>query len=112
MRAYRQEELDALVVCRKVIVESPRQRMVSREGHERNDMRLRSADGEHDFSVFMRVNADFPENFTIGLRHLPREDESVTILCCNGDHGQHRNSVLDCRVISGRHIHRATDAAV
>jgi hypothetical protein len=32
-------------------------------GSWRNDMRLKSVGGGHDFRVFMRKSEDFPENF-------------------------------------------------
>ncbi len=51
-------------------------------------MTLKSADGKHDFRVFLRQNDDFQENFSIGLVYLPHEDPGEFVLIrCNGQHG-------------------------
>ena len=53
-------------------------------------MKLQSDDGEYDFSVFMRKNEDFEENFSIGLIYKPRDIRGeISLLRCNGPHGPH-----------------------
>lgn len=42
--------------------------------HYRNGMKLKSTDGELEFSVFMRKNEMFHENFSIGLVFHPKDD--------------------------------------
>ena len=93
-------------------------RMRAERGHQRKDMTLRSLDGEWRFSVFMRVNERFPENFSVGLIYDPRDEAGdLTLLRCNGPHGEHdplattgdyRNSPMeDPQPHFGYHIHRA-----
>ena len=51
-------------------------------------MKLQSKDGEHDFSVFMRVNQRFPEIFSVGLIYHPKDDpKKICLLRCNGCQG-------------------------
>lgn len=74
----------------------------------RNDMRLESLDGTMEFSVFMRRNERFPENFSIGLNAHPKEEPgSFCLMRCNGPHGEHVNSLVDPHPHSGFHIHKA-----
>lgn len=88
MRTYTQQEIDDLIRCPKVITIPPRNTMRSERGHRRNELRLTSQDGKSNFSVFMRINDDFNENFTIGLIfHSSEEPESFCLLRCNGPHG-------------------------
>ena len=54
-----QDEIDRLIQCPKNITESPKRDIQLFDGYWRNDMKLQSADGEHDFSVFIRKNEDF-----------------------------------------------------
>ncbi|MEI8174086.1 MAG: hypothetical protein WCH07_11485 [Deltaproteobacteria bacterium] len=109
MKAWAQAELDELVSCSKKVVDPPRKEMRSEGGHQRKDMTLSSMDGKWRFSVFMRVNEKFPENFSIGLVHDPRnEPGELVLLRCNGPHGEHDNSPFeDSHPHLGYHIHRA-----
>ncbi len=92
MKKYSREEIEDLISCQKVIIVGPKRKMVPDNANWRNDMKLQSVDGQHDFDVFMRKNQDFEENFSIGLRFQPRDDpESIVLLRCNGPHGPHRN---------------------
>jgi len=51
---------------------------------------IESSDSQHSFRVFFRQNAKFPENFTVGLDFLPRDEPgSICLLRCNGPHGPH-----------------------
>lgn len=112
MRAYTQQELDALIGCPKVVTEPPRPTMIAESGQKRNGLKLRSEDSADEFAVFIRINEDFHENFSIGLRHLPVGEESAILLRCNGDHGVHQNQVVNADQIDGVHIHYTTEAAL
>jgi hypothetical protein len=83
--------------------------MRSERGYQRNDMSLDSQDHKWRFSVFMRVNERFPENFSIGLVYSPRDEPGdLTLLRCNGPHGEHENSPMESQPPHfGYHIHRA-----
>jgi hypothetical protein len=88
MRVFSDEELDDLTSCPKQIVDAPRREMRLDGKMKRNEMTLKSANGKHQFRVFMRQSDDFPENFTIGLVYLPNEEPGeVILLRCNGQHG-------------------------
>lgn len=73
-------------------------------GSYRNEATLESTDDQHRFRVFFRQNAKFPENFTIGLDFISRDEPgSICLLRCNGPHGPHRLWPHH----SQYHIHRA-----
>jgi len=94
------EEIQFLISCPKKITSPPKQKNILSQGHYRNGMELYSEDGEHRFTVFMRVSEAFEENFSIGLRYHPSDDpERIILLRCNGPHGEHRNS------LDGRNSH-------
>lgn len=106
MRDYSQEELDALVTCRKVVVDPPGKTMRSSCGYLRNDFRLRSEGGQADFSVFIRVNEEFPENFSIGLLYFPRDERGrFCLVRYNGPHGPYGADGAEHHATS--HIHKA-----
>ncbi|MCX6640793.1 MAG: hypothetical protein NTW14_09975 [bacterium] len=88
MSEYTQELIDQLIKCSKQIVVPPKREMKSEKGHLRNDMELQSSDGELKFTIFMRRNVDFRENFFIGLEYWPQDERgSICLLRCNGPHG-------------------------
>jgi len=106
-------EIAALIECRKIIVGKPKKDMVAERSYYRNDMKLQSADKQHNFAVFMRLNIAYPENFSIGLDYtLPESSDRIILLRCNGDHGVHVNKVIDSEYITGQHIHKATQEAL
>jgi hypothetical protein len=86
--------------------------MTVENGQKRNGLKLRSEDGADEFAVFIRVNEDFHENYSIGLRHLPTGEESAILLRCNGNHGPHQNQVVNADQIDGVHIHYTTETAL
>ena len=109
MKTWTQAELDELIACPKQVVDPPRKTMRSERGHQRNDATLSSLDGERRFSVFMRINEDFPENFTVGLVYHPSDEPGeLHLLRCNGPHGAYANASLeDPPPHFNFHIHRA-----
>ena len=109
MKTWTQAELDDLISCPKQVIDPPRKEMRSERGHQRNDMTLGSLNGEWRFSVFMRSNERFPENFSVGMIYDPRDEPGdLTLLRCNGPHGEHDNSPMDdSQPHFGYHIHRA-----
>jgi hypothetical protein len=109
MKTWTQSELDELISCSKQVVDPPRKGMRAERGHQRNDLTLDSLDGVQRFSVFMRINERFPENFSIGLIYNPRDEPGdLALLRCNGMHGEYDNSPMeDPQPHFGYHIHRA-----
>lgn len=75
-------------------------------------MRVASDDGLREFSIFMRQNTDFPENFSIGLEYLPRDEDRIILLRCNGPHGDHVNDFQNSNHHFNHHIHRASEMAI
>jgi hypothetical protein len=108
VRSLSQKEIDDMISCPKVIIDAPAKTMRSEKGHKRNGMTLKSKDGELDFSVFMRINEDFEENFSIGLDYLPRDDRGkLCMIRCNGPHGLFLGGPDAQKHHLRYHIHRA-----
>ena len=96
MKNYSQGEIDGLITCKKRITDPPRKEMKADRGSLRNDMQLESLDGKMEFAVFMRINERFPENFSIGLNFIPRDEPgSFCLLRYNGPHGEHVNTPIE-----------------
>lgn len=92
MRLFSNEEIQNLVAAPKRITVRPQKRMQLSNKHYRNGMKLKSTDGELEFSVFMRKNEMFHENFSIGLVFHPKDDpQEVHLFRCNGPHGPHES---------------------
>lgn len=90
MIVYTDKEIQDLIEMPKKIVARPRKELKLQSGHYRNDMKLQSADGQYDFSAFMRMNAKFNENFSVGLVLQPRnEPGEIHLFRCNGRNGPH-----------------------
>ena len=88
---YTDEDLSQLISCQKRISQPPRKEMRAEGGYLRNDMELESLDGKHAFRAFMRQSRQFPENFSLGLDYLPKDEPgSFLVLRCNGRHGGHK----------------------
>jgi len=106
VKAYSQQDIERLITCAKEISDPPRKEMRAERGSQRNDMRLRSREGDLEFSVFMRINDDFPENFSIGLEFRPQDEPgSICLLRCNGPHGEFVGGPQSPHFLP--HIHRA-----
>jgi hypothetical protein len=66
-----------------------------------------------EFTIFMRQNADFPENFSIGLTYSPHDGrEAITLLRCNGKHGDFNESFDQEHPHWDFHIHLASENAI
>jgi hypothetical protein len=112
-RLYTQEEIDALISCAKVFDEAPRLEMRLDRGHFRNEMRLRSSDGNSQFRCFMRQSEDLPENFSIGWVFTPRDGTGdITLLRCNGPHGGYNYNCDPDHPHWGYHVHRASASMI
>lgn len=108
-RSYTQKEIDDLIACAKTVSDPPKKEMKRDRGHLRNDLALTSTDGESEFRVFLRQNEDFPESFSIGLVYTPRDGTGeVTLLRCNGPHGDYNQSFDPAHPHSDYHVHRAS----
>jgi hypothetical protein len=112
-RKYDTLELQELLAIPKLITEPPRREMKLERGSWRNDMRLRSVEGGHDFRVFMRKSEEFPENFSIGLAYLPKDGNGeVVLLRCNGPHGEFNATFNASHPHYSFHVHQATEETI
>lgn len=110
-RRYTQHEIEQLIACAKTVSEPPKRELRLDRGHFRNDMRLKSVDGDLEFRAFMRRNEDFPENFSIGLAFLPKDGTGeLMLLRCNGPHGAFNESFDPSHPHWDFHVHRASAA--
>jgi hypothetical protein len=108
VRIYSQDEIDSLISCPKVITEPPKKDMRPERGSRRNNMTLRSKDGDLEFTVFMRINEDFHENFSIGLNFSPKDERgTLPLLRCNGPHGDFVGGPPSPQSHFRYHVHRA-----
>jgi hypothetical protein len=108
VRTYSQQEIDRLISCPKMIAEPPKRDMRSERGSKRNNMELRSTAGDLEFSVFIIINEDFEENFSIGLNYSPRDERgTVCLLRCNGPHGDFIGASPVPQSHFRYHVHRA-----
>lgn len=114
MAAFSQNELDELISCPKEVSDPPKREMKLDRAHLRNDAKLVASNGcQGDFTMFMRKNEDFPENFSIGLIYNPHDGcGEITLLRCNGPHGGFNRSIDSEHPHFDYHIHRADVNAV
>lgn len=91
MKFYTDDEIKKLIETPKRITVRPQKQMQLVYKHYRNNLKLESTNGQFNFSVFMRKNEDFHENFSIGLVYHPTDDpREIHLLRCNGTHGPHQ----------------------
>lgn len=116
--SYTQNEIDALIACPKKISDPPARELKLSDGHWRKDMKMvaspiASNDIKGTFSAFMRINEDFPENFSVGLVYQPNDGrKEIPLLRCNGKHGIY-NGVFDpAHPHFDFHIHKADEKLV
>lgn len=110
MRIYSQQEIEDLITCEKKIINPPRKNPQEIRGHLQNNMSLESVDGKHKFEVFMRQSSAFPENFSVGLRYIPKDGTTpFTLLRCNGPHGPYCGQWPEDHPHYDYHIHKAKE---
>lgn len=85
---YTDSFIEELLTCPKKITKPPAREMKLDRGNWKNNFELESEGGEFKFSVFIRYNDTFNENFSIGLDYNPREEPgTIALIRCNGPHG-------------------------
>ena len=114
MANFNQTEVEALISCPKEVSEAPKREMKLDGAQKRNTAKLVALDGTNgEFTIFMRQNVDFPENFSIGLAYSPRDGrETITLLRCNGKHGDFNSNFDPQHPHWDFHVHRASDKAI
>lgn len=108
METFSSDDIERLITCRKRITQPPRREMKLIGGSYRNDLLLESEEGSERFSVFMRKNEQFIDNFSIGLKYFTRDGQQFNLLRCNGPHGEHIDLNRDDHMHYHYHIHRAS----
>jgi hypothetical protein len=107
METYSADDIMRLISCKKKTVQPPKKGLTLERGSFRNDMQLESEDGKEKFSVFLRKNQEFAENFSIGLRYHPRDGQSFNLFRCNGPHGLHVDLEIEPDSHYAYHVHEA-----
>ena len=104
------QEIEDLIKSPKIIKERvPAKEYRQESGHQRCDLKLESTlEKEKMFSMFIRQNSTYMENFSIGLRYKTTDKAlgSVTLVRYNGPHGE--TSRGQDGHYNQSHIHRIT----
>lgn len=84
-----------------------------RDADWRNNARMLATDGTKGiFSMFMRKNDDYHEDFSVGLRYSANDGRpEITLLRCNGKHGPFTGTANVAYPHWDFHVHKATEAA-
>lgn len=90
-------------------IENPGAKTRTEGKHTRRDFRVKSNDGKHEFSLFVRQSALLPDSFSTGLRWLSQSGEALMLIRFNGPSHPHSNSLEGERFEFERHIHQATE---
>lgn len=81
--------------------------------HARNDAKLLADNISGEFRMFMRRSEDFPENFSVGLIYHSADDRGdITLLRCNGKHGEYNGNFDPDHPHYDYHIHKAEEEAI
>ena len=97
--------IEKLLSCEKCVIEAPKKNMQLKNRSYRNDMKVASIDLKYNFSVFMRISEDFPEDFSIGLIYLDENGKNYMLFRCNGPHGESLSDFLTDEPHYGYHEH-------
>jgi hypothetical protein len=101
-------ELENIISEEKIVSVPPKKDFKEESQHLRNDFGLTSSDGTRKFSVFLRKNKNFQENFSIGLVYCLPEGGEVPLIRLNGNHGEVVEDILRPSPHFGYHIHKIT----
>lgn len=103
-------ELDELISCPKQITRAtPARGYEEADGYKRKKLEVEGTESAGGvYSVFIRQNAEFIENFSIGLRYNTKKKHmgTVTLVRYNGPHGEESRSEDGHYAVP--HIHRIT----
>ncbi|MBI4723270.1 MAG: hypothetical protein HY769_09825 [Candidatus Stahlbacteria bacterium] len=105
-------EIKRLIEIEKQIVEPPKEKMTIRQGHLRNDFKLKSIGDKEKFTVYIRVLGQFNEDFSVGMNYIDSEGKSICLIRYNGNHGIHKNHREGESPFDGCHIHITTEEAI
>jgi hypothetical protein len=100
--------IDALLRMPKR-VENPGARAHTVGKHIRKDYRVVGEGGKQVFALFTRQSIMVSDNFSAGLRWLPKSGESVMLIRCNGPSHPHLNAIEGEKIQFICHVHKATE---
>lgn len=103
-----QSEIDYLIKVDKHIIEPPQKDFKINNNCLRKDFKAQSVGGESLFTVFLRQNIDFNENFSVGLIYHSIEGKKIMLLRMNGNHGETVQNPLRPIPHFNYHIHKIT----
>ena len=115
VKVMKNEKIQELISCPKIIVEKPRRTFKIKGMHKENEFVLRELDSDTKFVVRMRKHTEFIENFSIMLEFYSRElEKDIKLVRFNGPHlSIHRNMVINNNTWTHKsHIHIATWEAI
>jgi hypothetical protein len=114
VNSFSQIEIDQLIACVKEISEAPKRELKLDGAQLRNSAKLKSPiEITGEFTIFLRQNVDFSENFSMGLTYSPRDGrDAIILLRCNGKHGDFNGKFDPEHPHWDFHIHRATEEAI
>lgn len=105
---YTDSDIANLFSCSKEVVTKPKG-LKEERGNLRDSFTLKSPDGSYNFNCYIRKLTAFPENFSIGLDYIPKEEKgTIKLLRCNGKHG----GTIEFPHHAECHIHKATAFAI
>ena len=102
------EVLDLLNIPKSIDAKTPAVGFREVNGYRRCELELSTTEGGPTFSVFVRQNLEFTENYSIGLRYFTGDTRlgSITLVRYNGPHGEY--SLHTDGHFNATHIHRIT----
>ena len=109
------EKIQELISCPKVVVDKPRRTFKNKGKHKENEFVLNAGNSDEKFIVRLRKHSEFVENFSIMLEYFDLElEKDIKLIRFNGPHQSiHRNTVINDETWSSKsHIHIATQEAI
>jgi hypothetical protein len=110
---FTQEDIDTLIACPKEVSDGPKKLQLDRGSWRADAVLIASNVIKGNFGVFLRRNEDFPENFSVGLTYTAHDGRGeITLLRCNGIHGDYNMGFNPEHPHFAYHIHRASEEAM
>lgn len=103
-----QADIEYLINLDKKISTEPSFEFKNDGVNDKKDFKVKSLDGQHEFSVFVRKSVIFDENFSIGLLYHSPDGTKILLIRMNGPHGPVKKHFLDNIPHYGFHIHKIT----
>lgn len=101
--------VDELIQCPKTIIKAERRNMIEKNRSYRNNIQLKSDDGQYTFTMFLRQSAEFLEDFSVGLiwtnaNEYYNTKKPTILMRCQGPHDSKQEFESDPH--HSYHIHK------